>query len=222
MSGDGVAEDRAAHVGLDEEREVLDATIGLLDRQLLGADSAMRGKVDDLLLRRRDDGAYEVAAVLSGPGALWARLGGRYRPRSVVSFDVADVDAWGGQVRLVDGAREGVPACEDAGSGREEMRLSALLGCTVLDQAGTVRGHVNDVRLRRERRPGVPAGVLVTVGVVVSDRHAGSMLGYRDGELTRPRVLAAIVARLLRRAFTVAWADVRDVDLDARRVVVRA
>lgn len=55
----------------------LDAGLHLLDRQIVDADGRLAGKVDDLELVERDDGPPYVAAVLSGPGALSRRIGGR-------------------------------------------------------------------------------------------------------------------------------------------------
>jgi hypothetical protein len=50
----------------------------LLDRQIVDVDGRMAGKVDDLELEPSADGdTFHVAAILSGPGALGPRLGGR-------------------------------------------------------------------------------------------------------------------------------------------------
>ena len=56
----------------------LDASLELLDRQLVDPEGRFVGKVDDLELTAPDDGsAPYVSAILSGPGALAARIGGR-------------------------------------------------------------------------------------------------------------------------------------------------
>ena len=52
------------------------ATLDLLDRQLRDRGGVPCGKVDDLELERADDGTWYVTAILTGPGALTARLGG--------------------------------------------------------------------------------------------------------------------------------------------------
>ena len=58
--------------------QLIDAALVLLDRQLLDKDGRPAGKVDDLELEEQEDGsAPVVAAILSGPGALARRLGGR-------------------------------------------------------------------------------------------------------------------------------------------------
>jgi hypothetical protein len=56
---------------------VIDAALQLLDRQVIDSDGAAAGKVDDLELTELEDGSLVVTAVLSGPGALAPRLGGR-------------------------------------------------------------------------------------------------------------------------------------------------
>jgi hypothetical protein len=56
---------------------LLDAALELLDRQVVDVDGSNAGKVDDLELTRLDDGSLLVTAILTGPGALAPRLGGR-------------------------------------------------------------------------------------------------------------------------------------------------
>jgi sporulation protein YlmC with PRC-barrel domain len=54
------------------------AGLDLLDRQIVDRDGKLAGKVDDLELSFPEDGgAPYVTAILSGPGALARRLGGR-------------------------------------------------------------------------------------------------------------------------------------------------
>jgi sporulation protein YlmC with PRC-barrel domain len=57
-------------------REV-DACLELLDRQIIDSQGRLAGKVDDLELTELDDGSFVVSAILTGPGALGPRLGGR-------------------------------------------------------------------------------------------------------------------------------------------------
>jgi hypothetical protein len=56
------------------------AGLELLDRQLVASDARLAGKVDDLELEASDEeGALPVVvAILSGPGALAGRVGGRF------------------------------------------------------------------------------------------------------------------------------------------------
>jgi sporulation protein YlmC with PRC-barrel domain len=56
---------------------VLDLRLHLLDRQIIDADGRLLGKVDDLELSQKPDGALVVTALLCGPVALAPRLGGR-------------------------------------------------------------------------------------------------------------------------------------------------
>jgi hypothetical protein len=57
---------------------ILEAGLHLLDRQLIDADGRLAGKVDDLELEVPEGGGPPVVtAILSGPGALSRRIGGR-------------------------------------------------------------------------------------------------------------------------------------------------
>jgi hypothetical protein len=51
------------------------AGLHLLDRQLIDRDGRLCGNVDDLEVTETEDGQWHVTALLSGPGALWYRLG---------------------------------------------------------------------------------------------------------------------------------------------------
>jgi sporulation protein YlmC with PRC-barrel domain len=54
-----------------------DAVSHLLDRQLVDPDGKLVAKVDELELADLGDGRLTLTAVLTGPGALGPRLGGR-------------------------------------------------------------------------------------------------------------------------------------------------
>jgi hypothetical protein len=54
-----------------------DAALQLLDRQIVDPDGRLVAKVDDLELTEREDGRLVVSAILTGPGGLGPRLGGR-------------------------------------------------------------------------------------------------------------------------------------------------
>jgi len=58
-------------------RQHHDAALHLLDRQIVDPDGRMVAKVDELELTERPDGRIAVNAILTGPGALGPRLGGR-------------------------------------------------------------------------------------------------------------------------------------------------
>jgi len=55
----------------------IDAGLRLLDRQLVDVEGRFAGKVDDLEFTWPDEGAPYVSAILSGPGSLASRVGGR-------------------------------------------------------------------------------------------------------------------------------------------------
>jgi hypothetical protein len=51
----------------------------LLDRQIVDVDGRMAGKVDDVELEPSEAGdSFHVVTILSGPGALGPRMGGRF------------------------------------------------------------------------------------------------------------------------------------------------
>jgi hypothetical protein len=54
-----------------------DAALHFLDRQIIDPDGRLVAKVDDIELQERADGRLVVTALLTGPGALGPRLGGR-------------------------------------------------------------------------------------------------------------------------------------------------
>ncbi|HUP87455.1 MAG TPA: hypothetical protein VM143_17520 [Acidimicrobiales bacterium] len=56
----------------------IDAAFHLLDRQIVDVDGTPAGKVDDLELTERADGAPYVSAILSGGGAIGPRLSRRW------------------------------------------------------------------------------------------------------------------------------------------------
>jgi sporulation protein YlmC with PRC-barrel domain len=70
------------HAGPEHGRppgEVLDAALQLLDRQIVDVNGELAGKVDDLELTFADEPGRPpyVSAILTGPGALSHRIGGR-------------------------------------------------------------------------------------------------------------------------------------------------
>jgi hypothetical protein len=54
-----------------------DAALQFLDRQIVDPDERLVAKVDDLELTERADGRLVVTGILTGPGALGPRFGGR-------------------------------------------------------------------------------------------------------------------------------------------------
>jgi sporulation protein YlmC with PRC-barrel domain len=243
-----------------------DAALDLLDRQLVDVDGRPMGKVDDLELVPAADGRLHVTALLTGPGALGPRLGGRLgewtvatwrrlradsgsRPARVPFGEVTDITAAVHLGRRDDGGTQGLerwllehvvrrlPGADAAdephraadapgGDGRQEApaddahRLGELLGAPVVGADGASLGHVNDVRLGPA--PGV-TGVrapLRTEGLIVSDRHAGSLLGYDRYRDQGPALVRAVVRRLHRDARYVPWEGVRRIDWHPARIEV--
>ncbi|WP_426574549.1 hypothetical protein [Aquihabitans sp. McL0605] len=91
---------------------IIDAALELLDRQLIDSDGVAAGKVDDLELTELADGSLVVTAILSGPGALAPRLGGRLGTAWAATFarlhpdaDPAPARISFGVVRDLDGAQ---------------------------------------------------------------------------------------------------------------------
>lgn len=75
--------DRSEATDDDDGENVIDATYSLLDHQIVDPNGHLAGKVDDIELTDPDFGSEigatppVVTAILSGPAALGARLGGR-------------------------------------------------------------------------------------------------------------------------------------------------
>jgi hypothetical protein len=76
VRSDDLARSESVHEPAPGRR--ISAGLALLDRQLVDPDGLMAGKVDDLAIELRDDGAAPVVTeILAGPGALARRIGGR-------------------------------------------------------------------------------------------------------------------------------------------------
>jgi hypothetical protein len=101
-------------------------------------------------------------------------------------------------------------------------RISDLLGATVTAQDGRDIGHVNDVRLAPGQAVRGLQAELVVDGLVISDRHAGSMLGYDRRAEQGPWLVRAVVRRLHRNARYLPWAAVAEVAWSERRITVDA
>ncbi|RSD09172.1 hypothetical protein [Amycolatopsis eburnea] len=59
-----------------DDQYPIDLSDAVLDRQIVGEDGTVVGKVDDVELRAHGDGTYVVDALLVGPEALADRIGG--------------------------------------------------------------------------------------------------------------------------------------------------
>jgi hypothetical protein len=101
-------------------------------------------------------------------------------------------------------------------------RISDLLGATVTARDGREIGHVNDLRLAPGKAVRGVHVELVVDGLIVSDRHAGSMLGYDRRAEQGPRLVRALVRRVHRNARYLPWTAVYDVAWADRRITVDA
>jgi hypothetical protein len=99
-------------------------------------------------------------------------------------------------------------------------RLSELLGASVVTVGGQQLGHVNDVRLAPSPNVRGVRAQLVVDGLVLADRHAGSMLGYDRRSDQGPWLVRLLVRRLHRNARYLPWTAVRDVSWVEQRVTV--
>jgi sporulation protein YlmC with PRC-barrel domain len=105
-------------------------------------------------------------------------------------------------------------------SPNDPHRLSDLLGARVVTTAGEAIGYVNDVRLQQPGSPADRVEGMVVVGIIVSGRHAGSMLGYDRHDRHGPWLVRTIVRALHRNARYIPWTAVKDSSWEQRRVTV--
>jgi sporulation protein YlmC with PRC-barrel domain len=101
-------------------------------------------------------------------------------------------------------------------------RLGDLLGAKVTGVDGRNLGHVNDVRLAPGQAVRGVRAELVVEGIVVSDRHAGSMLGYDRRDDQGPWLVRRLVRRVHRNARYLPWSAVREVDWETKGISVDA
>jgi sporulation protein YlmC with PRC-barrel domain len=179
----------------------LDAALELLDRQLIGSDGMLAGKVDDLELT--DPGGNleqpRVTAILTGPAALAGRLHtplGRWLARIAARLlapghdppsrlPLDQVETIGASIRLRAAAGQ-----LDAGTGE---RLSELLGAEVVDEHGHTVGKVHDIRLvQAGPHPGGVGPALRVEGLLVGRRALGARFGFDRGTVRGPWLLKAV------------------------------
>jgi sporulation protein YlmC with PRC-barrel domain len=107
----------------------------LLDRQIVDRDGRLGGKVDDVELTMPEDGGPPVVtALLTGPGALAQRLGGRL-----------------GRLAAVVSRRLAVPGDEGERPGRVPVREVAAIGdhVRVAASADELPNHAVEAAVRR-------------------------------------------------------------------------
>jgi len=90
-------------------------------------------------------------------------------------------------------------------------RLNDLLGMRVEAADGRALGHVNDVRLAPGRAVHGLRSELMVDGLIVADRHAGSLLGYDRRAEQGPWLVRLAVRVLHRNAGYAGWDSVREI-----------
>ena len=97
-------------------------------------------------------------------------------------------------------------------------RVSALMGCRVVTANGQVVGVVKDVRLAPTRVVSGLSAELTVIGLVVSKRHTGALLGYDRRQSQGPWMVRVAVRWLHRDSGYLPWDSVEHMDW-RRRVV---
>jgi sporulation protein YlmC with PRC-barrel domain len=211
----------------------LDAVLHLMDRQVVDVDGRMVCKVDDLELLEYADRTLAVTGLLAGPNAWIPRFGGRVGARLVTQWrrlgieqadrdlpwriDVADIARLGSGVELRSPGQGILRRQSDdpPAPGARRHRMNDFLEMTVVDRAGVELGQVLDVRVTPEpgRRQRLPF-----TGLVVGRGRPGSLLGYDRRGDQGPWLVSRLVRRIHRHSGYLSWADVVEIDWDARRI----
>jgi sporulation protein YlmC with PRC-barrel domain len=202
----------------------IDGVLHLLDRQLIDCDGALLGKVDDVELTQVGDD-LAITAVLTGPAALLARLGGRLggalvekwaqlklsephrtRPWRIGMEDVERLDS----ALHLSVRRDGVLRRDHEGH-----RLGRLTGMDVLGPEDERIGRVLDARFE----PG-DDGSLVLCSLIVGHGRPGSLLGYDRRSDQGPWLVRAVV-RHVHRHTVIADAETAEISWTDSTVRVR-
>jgi sporulation protein YlmC with PRC-barrel domain len=206
----------------DRLRGPIDGALQLLDRQLLDCEGRMLGKVDDVELGPREDGALVITGLLTGPAALLARPGGRLGEVLVarwVQLRIAEphrARPWRIDMDEVDRLDSALHLAirRDAAlrRGGEAHRLGALAGMEVRGPDGRRAGRVLDARFEPDA-----AGQLVLRSLIVGHGRLGSLLGYDRRDAQGPWLVRAVVRRLHSHTVIVG-VDAAEIAWDARTV----
>jgi hypothetical protein len=93
------------------------------------------------------------------------------------------------------------------------MRLSDLVGASVVDASGSRIGAVLDVRLCQDALPVGPSGAALRVdGLIVGRVGLSSRLGYDRAGVDAPWLVATIARRAHRSTRYLPWRDVVEVE----------
>lgn len=196
------------------ERDGYDVGLHLLDRQVLGADDRLVGKVDDIELFIEDDGALVPTALLIGLPALLPRFGRRLggalsRAHRLVREAAADQDLpLVADFDLVEDVSSDVRLSEPAHGLLHRMaheraadprrcRVGDLLGIPVRCADLPRRSKILDLRMVGS--PGRP-GEHRVVALLVGPGRPGALFGYDRSSEPGPAAVAAVVRWLHRHA----------------------
>lgn len=201
----------------------MDATLQLLDRQVIDCEGLMVCKVDDLELSIHPGGEWTVTGLLAGPSVLlprfsghlgaalrrhWTWLGVEQREHDRPwRIDFSLVDRLDSAVHLHVARKDVLRKQEPATSDVDLRRLNDLLELKVVSD-GIELGHVLDVRVSPVD------GDLRCVSLVVGRGRPGTMLGYDRNQDMGPAVLRRAIRWMHRHTGLVDLSEVRHVDWD--------
>lgn len=209
----------------------MDASLHLLDRQVVDSEGLMVCKVDDVELTEYAGRPITVTGLLTGSAALvprlsarhaasflryWIRLGVEQGDRELPYWiGLEDVETVGSDVRLRVRRADYLDRQQERGPG-VRRRLSELLGATVSGPDDEPLGRVLDVRLEPDR---TPKGPLRVVALIVGKGRPGTLLGYDRSEEQGPWLVNRVVRRMHRHTGQIPLKDA-EIDFDARRVTL--
>lgn len=211
----------------------LDASLHLLDRQVVDVDGKLVCNVDDLELTATSETDLAVTGLLVGGAALWPRLSGsdggwmrqmwlnlgiQYAGRDVPAYLGLDVVEEIGSAVTLSAAREGLLGPQPDASDPGHHRFGHLQGMKVRTADGTDLGKVLDARLeprgrRSDRR-------LVLTHLIVGRGRPGSMLGYDRGDFRGPWLVRRLVLYLHRHTGKVPMTAVERIDWEDAHLTV--
>jgi len=213
------------------DRNGYDVGLHLLDRQVIGADDRLVGKVDDVELVDQD-GALVPTALLVGLPALLPRFGRRVggglaRAHRLIREAAADqelplvadfdlIESVGSDVRLSQPAPGLLHRmAHERAADPQRCRVGPLLGMPVRCAELPRRSKLLDLRM--VGWPGGPGEHRVTA-LLVGPGRPGALFGYDRSSEPGPAVVAAVVAWLHRHARVVDLGPGVELDRDAGEV----
>jgi hypothetical protein len=218
------------------ERNGYDVGLHLLDRQVIGADDRLVGKVDDVELFIEDDGALVPTALLMGLPALLPRFGRRLgstlaRAHRLVREAAADqdlplvvdfelVEDVSSDVRLSEPAHGLLHRmAHDRAADPRRCRVGDLLGTPVRCADLPRRSKILDLRMVGS--PDGP-GEHRVVALLVGPGRPGALFGYDRRSEPGPAAVAAVIHWLHRHARMVELGAGVEIDHEAEEVRIAA